>query len=546
MKRLLFLAICIVAVGCSNINNNSATISCIVPQPKESVLNEGEFPVSGVEIILDTRMDEMSMAAIGRFSEKLSRAAGTPSALAITQPKKGAINFIVNESLSPEEYTLDVTQKMVKVQASSLNGFCYAVQSIMQLLPAAIYGSEAAPLEHWALPCCEIKDSPAFAYRGMHLDVVRHFFPIEEVKKYIDVLEMFKLNRFHWHLSDDQGWRVEIKALPELVEKGSWRRGSVIGHINDNNGDDNVPVSGYYTQNEIRQVVAYAAERGITVIPEIDLPGHMLAALTAYPNLGCSGGPYEVWTKWGVSPQVLCAGNEDTYKFLETVLGEICDLFPSEYIHIGGDECPKDEWKTCPKCQAKIKELGYSDTENFTAEQYLQTYVTKRMQKFLASRGRKLIGWEEILEGDLESGAVIMSWIGSGVSGQKAAGKGFDVIMTPYSHLYFDFYQAENTENEPLAIGGCTPVEKVYGYDPYEGIDEKNKSHIRGVQANLWTEYIPTCEHLEYMLLPRLLALSEVQWACDNRNWERFRQNLIEHEFAVLDAAGYNYRKTIK
>lgn len=538
MKRTLFF----LSLLLSACTSTPKALECITPQPQHAVQYDGSLCVKGASISVSTDMDAPSIAAVERFAKKLENATGFEHK--VSTGRRATIEFAVNPELADEAYTIDVTSRKVYVKASGLNGFIYAIQSIYQMLPAEIYGKNTCSELDWSLPYCEIKDAPAFAYRGIHMDPSRHFFPLEEVYRYIDVMEMYKLNRLHWHLTDDQGWRVEIKALPRLTEIGSRRKGTLIGHGRYRGPIDNVEVSGFYTQDEIRDVIAYAAERGITIIPEIDLPGHMLAALAAYPELGCKGHGYEVWPRWGVSDQVLCVGNEDTFKFLETVLGEICDLFPSEYIHIGGDECPKKEWHKCPKCQALIKKLGLKDGNGFTAEQYLQNYVTKRMQDFLATRGRKIIGWDEILEGELAPGATVMSWRGS-AGGQMAASKGFDAIMTPYSHFYFDYYQSEDQDSEPLAIGGYIPVEKVYAYDPFDAVAPENHHHIIGVQANVWSEYIATCEHLEYMLLPRLLALSEVQWSLDNRDWTRFRANLVGHEFKVLDEAGYNYRHQV-
>ena len=377
----------------------------------------------------------------------------------------------------------------------------------------------------------------------MHLDVSRHFFSTDEVKKYIDMMSIHKMNTLHWHLTDDQGWRIEIRKYPRLTEVGSIRKGTVIrkewGHY------DGIPYGGYYTQEQIKDVIDYAAAQGITIIPEIDLPGHMLAALAAYPELGCTGGPYEVWGTWGIADDVLCAGNEKTMEFLENVLSEVADLFPSEYVHIGGDECPKVRWEKCPVCQAKIKELGLKDSDEFNAEHYLQSYVMERMEKFLATKGKKIIGWDEILEGTPGPDATIMSWRGSD-GGIKASKMGHDVIMTPNSHFYFDYYQAKDTENEPFGIGGYIPIEKVYSYDPFLEITEADaRAHILGVQANVWTEYIASNGHLEYMVLPRQAALSEVQWCRpETKDWDRFLSSL-SHEAAMYDILGYNYARTV-
>ena len=455
---------------------------------------------------------------------------------------KGAL-FLRDASLGAEAYTIEVASGRVIVRASGLSGVRYALETIRQMLPAAIYGEQIAEKERWTLPCCVIRDEPRFAWRGMHLDCSRHFWQVEEIKRYLDVMAMYKLNRFHWHLTDDQGWRIEIKAYPLLNQIACWREGTMVGH--DFSSNDGIRYGGFYTQDEIREVVAYAAARGITVVPEIDLPGHMLAALSAYPELGCTGGPYFAWTRWGVSDQVLCVGKESTFTFLEGVLSEVAALFPGEYIHIGGDECPKDEWKKCPDCQALIRALGLKDDGRFSAEQYLQNYVTKRIQDFLATKGKKIIGWDEILEGELAPGATVMSWRGT-AGAVEASAKGFDAILSPVSHCYFDYRQAEDPAGEPDSFDGVVTLEKIYSLDPLAGVDPAQAHHILGVQANLWTEYISTPEHLEYMLLPRMLALAEVQWCpAGQRDLERFLRVLREHEFPVLDRAGYNYRKII-
>ncbi len=379
-------------------------------------------------------------------------------------------------------------------------------------------------------PQAVIADYPQFGYRGAHFDVARHFFPADSVKTYLDMMALHNMNRLHWHLTDDQGWRLPLKKHPELITKGSVRRGTCIGK--DFDSCDSIPYGGFYTPAEIQDIIAYAADRHITVIPEVDLPGHMLAALTAHPDLGCTGGPYELWTIWGVSDDVLCAGNEGVYTLLEDVLTELADIFPSEYIHIGGDECPKDRWKNCSKCQAKIAELGLTDDEHFTKEDKLQSHVMRFSSDVLARKGKKIIGWDEILEGDIPENAVVMSWRGS-EGGQKAAAMGHDAIMTPYTHYYLDYYQSNDTENEPLAIGGYIPLSKAYAYEPFEGISPENQHHILGVQANLWTEYIHTFPHAQYMVLPRWAALSEVQWSDpasrDLPAFKRRLQNLRSH-----------------
>lgn len=530
---------------------NAGSLEQIIPQPASYTLEKGTLKVSGASFKCDPQIDGPSMEAIGKFAASLSLASGKTCSLSSPLGLESAIGsgsckgliFLKDSSLSPESYKITINKKYAIIKVNDLNGTVYAIQTLKQLLPPAVYGTKPAPAEKYLLPCCTIEDSPRFAYRGMHLDCSRHFFDVDEVKKYLDIMAMFKLNRFHWHLTDDQGWRIEVKKYPLLSQIAPYREGTMIGH--DFNSSDHIRYGAVYTQEEIKDIVAYAASLGITVIPEIDLPGHMLAAMSAYPWLGCTGGPYEAWVKWGISDEVLCPGKESTFTFLEDVLAEVSALFPGEYFHIGGDECPKTEWKKCPDCQAKIKELGLKDTEEFTAEQYLQSYVTARVQKYLATLGKKIIGWDEILEGELEPGATIMSW--RGVSGgQKAAEKGFDAIMTPTTYCYFDYCQAEENDKEPLNIGGYLPLEKVYSFEPYDGISQSARSHILGVQANLWTEYIAEPEHLEYMLLPRLLALSEVQWCTpDKKDYNRFQEAVVNHEFPIFDAAGYTYAKVI-
>ncbi len=448
------------------------------------------------------------------------------------------ICFVRDDSLAPEAYILDAREDGITITASSRSGELYALATIKQMLPPSALPWNGEKGVSWRIPAVHIEDAPRFAYRGLHLDPCRHFFDVAEVKRYIDVMALYKLNNLHLHLNDDQGWRVEIKSRPRLTEVGAWRSGSCIEAEHGNS--DGIPHGGFYSQEELKELVAYAAERGINIVPEIDLPGHMLAALASYPELGCTGGPYEVWTRWGISDDVLCVGKEETFRFLEDVLGEICEVFPSPYIHIGGDECPKKRWASCPRCQAKMKQLGLRDTEYGTKEQYLQNYVTARMQAFLEGKGRKIIGWDEILEGELAPGATVMSWQGT-QGGIDASARGFDVIMSPYTFLYLDYYQSRERDREPYAIGGYLPTEQVYSYEPFDELDSFQQSHILGVQANLWTEYIPTAHQLEYMLLPRLCALSEIQWCTrENRDFVRFKESL-HHQFAILDALGYTY-----
>ena len=545
MKKFLSALFALaLAASCTSLDPKEYGID-VVPYPNEVSLKAGSYKVAGAVFHYDGNMDALSVQAVTDFADRLSKVTGKQSLVSEGHSRTG-INFVVDPALAPEEYSLVVNRKAVIIKASALNGFIYAIQTVKQMLPEEIFSDSLDQDEDWKLKCVVIKDAPRFAYRGMHLDVSRHFWSVDEVKRYLDVMQVHKLNRFHWHLTDDQGWRIEIKKYPRLTEKGAVRKETLVGHLQPkDNVFDGTPYGEglFYTQDQIREVVAYAAARGITVIPEIDLPGHMVAALACYPELGCTSGPYEVWPMWGVADDVLCPGNEKTFEFIENVLSEVADLFPSEYIHIGGDECPKVRWEKCPKCQARIKALGLEADEKHSAEYFLQSYVTERVEAFLATRGKRIIGWDEILEGKLAPDATVMSWRGIS-GGLEAARLGHDAIMTPNSYLYFDYYQSENQDAEPLAIGGYLPVSKVYSYEPFEeGMTEEEKSHIIGVQANLWTEYITTESQLEYMLLPRLAALSEVQWCQpQNKNWERF-EDCVDDVCDIYDQMGYNYAR---
>lgn len=537
MKRIIFLLSVILTVSCAE-----KQIISVVPYPNDVTMTCGTFDAAGADFRYGTALDEASKALINDFAAQLSLVSGQESAISEGVAGKG-FSFVLEQDMPKEAYSITVKRKSVEVRASGLNGFNYAIQTLKQMLPTAVFGSSAAPGTEWDIPCCRINDAPRFGYRGMHLDVSRHFFGIDEVKRYLDIMEVHKLNTLHWHLTDDQGWRIEIKKYPRLTEVGSVRKGTCINK--DWDSLDGIPHGGYYTQEQIREVISYAAAKGITIIPEIDLPGHMLAAVTAYPQYGCTGGPYEVWTRWGISDDVLCVGKEETMKFLEDILSEVADLFPSEYIHIGGDECPKVRWETCPRCQAKIRELGLKDDEAHKAEHYLQSYVTARVEEFLATKGKKIIGWDEILEGELAPNATVMSWRGVR-GGIEAVRMGHDAIMTPNTYYYLDYYQSLDTDNEPFGIGGYLPIEKCYSYEPFvKDMTDEEKSHVLGVQANLWTEYIATADHLYYMMLPRMAALSEVQWCNqDRKDWERFRESADEF-CAIYDTMGYNYAKHI-
>lgn len=454
------------------------------------------------------------------------------------EAKGNSIYFLPDASiLTDEGYILEVKTNAVIIRAKTAAGAFYAVQTLRQIFPPEFGGTHSYGSVKWVVPTCLIQDAPRFAYRGMHLDVSRHFFQPVFVKKYIDMLAMHKFNTFHWHLTDDQGWRVEIKKYPELQRTASCRKETLIGHYNDMpHRFDGKKYCGFYTQREIKDIVDYAKKRFITIIPEIEMPGHALAALSAYPEFGCTGGPYEAATYWGIFEDVFCAGNEKTFAFLDDVMAEVCDMFPSTYIHIGGDECPKTRWEKCPKCQKRMKDEGLKDAHE------LQSYFIRRMEKTLALHNRKIIGWDEILEGGLAPNATVMSWRGT-EGGIAAARAGHDAIMCPGTHCYFDHYQGDPA-TEPTAIGGLTTLEKVYSYEPVpEGLLPEQSKHILGAQGNVWTEYMPRSEQVEYMAFPRAVALAEALWTPKSkRNWTDFSIRIQPH-MARLDATGLKFAR---
>ena len=509
----------------------------IIPLPQEvSITNGGSFVLTPSTSIIYPEGNDLLKQAGEFLASYIKEATGYAPKVATAKSSK-PIHLSIDKSISnPEGYRLTVTPEGIELAGATEAGVFYGVQTLRKSIPAVAEGMNIE------LPAVTINDYPRFAYRGMHLDVSRHFFPADSVKKYIDILALHNMNTFHWHLTDDQGWRIEIKKYPELTKIGSQRKQTVIGH---NSGEyDGKSYGGFYTQDEIRDVIAYAKERFITIIPEIDLPGHQQAALATYPELGCTGGPYDVWQQWGVSEDVICAGNEKSMQFLEDVLSEVIDLFPSEYIHIGGDECPKIRWKTCPKCQARIKAEGIKGDKKHSAEEYLQSSVISQMEKFVESKGRHIIGWDEILEGGLAPNATVMSWRGVD-GGIEAAKQHHNVIMTPNTYLYFDYYQSTDTENEPMAIGGYLPLERVYSLEPTAGIPDEYKKYVIGVQANLWTEYIPTFSQVEYMVMPRMAALAEVQWTDPSKKeYQSFLPRLVRMT-KLYDRLGYNYAKNI-
>ena len=502
----------------------------IIPKPVSLKIKAGSFKLDRNTSIV--AKDEGDKHAADFFNDYLLKFYGL--SLNITDgPTNNSIIFSTRKFIkSPENdeyYTLNGSLKSITVEGNSYAGTFLGAQSLIQLLPV----KKTSPLQ---IPLVSISDQPRLKYRGLMLDVARHFFDVEFVKKFIDFIALHKMNRFHWHLTDDQGWRIEIKEYPELTEVGAYRNGTIIGRY-PGKGNDNIRYGGFYTQDEIKDVVAYAARRHITVIPEIELPGHAKAALASYPYLGCTGGPYEVKQTWGVEEEVFCAGDDSVFLFLQNVLNEVMPLFPSQYVHIGGDECPKDRWKSCRKCQERIKKEGLKD------EHELQSYFIQRIEKYVNSKGKKIIGWDEILEGGLAPNATVMSWRGE-AGGIEAAKQDHDVIMTPGTHVYLDHSQSKKEDS--VTIGGYLSIQKVYSYEPVPRVlNEKQRKHILGAQGNVWTEYMKNPRKVEYMIFPRLSALSEVLWSPSvGRSWNEFEKRLAV-QFKRYDLWGVNYSKAL-
>ena len=507
----------------------------VVPLPQSIVMQKGE------PFILEAGVKILATADLQQEAEFLKQYLKevTWNDLPIVQKRTKKVRYI-ELAVSPnvketEGYILTVSQKGVSIQGGSAAGVFYGIQTLRKAV-------KEGPIMNPVI----ITDAPRFTWRGMHLDCSRHFFSIDFVKKFIDLLALHNMNRFHWHLTDDQGWRIEIKKWPRLISVGSQRSGTIIGTNSDI--DDGIPYGGYYTQDAAREIVAYAAARHITVIPEIDMPGHMLAALASYPELGCTGGPYQVGHYWGVYKDVLCVSNQRVYQFVEDVLTEIMDIFPSEVIHIGGDETPTDKWLQCPRCQALQKQLpapqqAAEDFEPLTSKlSPLQAHFTQKVFDFLTSKGRRALGWDEILDGSPQS-AMIMSWRGT-EPGAKAAETGHDVVMTPTTYCYFDYQQVKDTQFEPSRCGGFIPIEKVYSLDPApDSLSVTAREHILGTQANLWAEYMTNEAMVEYQALPRMSALSEVQWTQPTRkDYESFKERLTRLT-ALFELYHYQYAK---
>jgi len=510
----------------------------IFPKPVSLVVKPGTFRITKSTPVVAS--GEAQQAGI-LFCDLIAPATGLKLPIQRNSSAQPSIVFKLNPSvkLPPEGYHLTISPKQVTVQSPHLAGLRHAVQTLRQLLPVSIYASHPISGVDWTMPYVEIEDYPRFSWRGAMLDVVRHFMPVEFIFRFLDLLALHKLNSFHWHLTDDQGWRVEIKKYPRLTEVGAWRRHTMVGHWNENKTTpqyDDIRHGGYYTQDEMRQVVAYATRLGINVVPEIEMPGHAQAAIASYPELGNSDEKIEVSSGWGIHTHVYNV-EESTIKFMQDVLEEVMSIFPSTFIHVGGDEVPKQEWKDSPRAQQRIRELGLSN------EDELQSYFISRMDNFLTQHGRRLIGWDEILEGGLAPNATVMSWRGE-AGGIAAAQAGHDVVMAPNTYTYFDYYQSPDNTAEPLAIGALLPLETVYSYEPIpQDIDESNIHHILGVQGQLWSEYIPTPAKVEYMVFPRLCALAEVAWtAAGQKDFITFKGRLAAH-LLRLDQLNVNYRQ---
>ena len=541
---LLLLSLLFITPGCKQAKEVVNEYN-IVPLPNQLVPKEGRFELSKkVKVVVPADAPAVKAIADSMIT-RIKLTSGISLKEVEQADKKNSIIFIIEEGLPKEGYKLAVTPENITITASQPNGFFYGVQTLYQLLPPAVYGNQKDKNAEWSVPAVEIEDSPRFSHRGLMLDVCRHFAPLDYIYKFIDVLAMNKMNTFHWHLTDDQGWRIEIKKFPKLTEIGSKRSKTLVDYyyVNYPQVFQEEEISGYYTQEQIKEVVAYAASKYINVVPEIEMPGHALAALAAYPELSCdSTQKYEVSPTWGVFEQVFCP-SETTFKFLEGVLDEVIELFPSEYIHVGGDECPKTAWKNSAFCQQLIKELGLKedvtpnkvDGKKHTKEEKLQSYFITRMEKYINSKGRNIIGWNEILEGGLAPNATVMSWTGI-EGGINAAKSGHDAIMTPYAYMYLDQYQ-EEPAIAPTTIGGYTTLKKTYSYNPVpEDADSLVKKHVIGLQGNIWREYMKNNDRVDYQAFPRAMAIAEIGWTENaNKNWKSFTERMVT-EFQRMDA----------
>ena len=540
--RALYLALgfavpAVAQTPSSQRTTDSATIA-IVPRPESLTVGKGRFVINANTVIYT---DAASADIARRFAASLLP--GTGLAIPVRVGTAPATGIVLQRSrsltrLGDEGYELSVTSRRVSIRAKERAGVFYGLQTVRQLLPAEVFREAKVDSVAWVIPAVRIVDRPRFAWRGAHLDVGRHFMPKEFVKKYIDLIALQKMNTFHWHLTEDQGWRIEIKKYPRLTQVGAWRTQTIVGHQTSRTDSatwrfDGQRHGGFYTQDDVREVVAYARDRFVNVVPEIEMPGHALAAIAAYPELGVTGQPADVGTRWGVYANILNA-EPSTVSFMQDVLTEVMGLFPSRFIHIGGDEADKALWKTSSRIQERIKELGVKD------EHELQSWFIRQMDEFLTAHNRRLVGWDEILEGGLASGATVMSWRGT-QGGIDAARAGHDVIMAPTSHTYLDYYQSQNTDGEPLGIGGFLPIETVYAFEPVPAeLEPQYRAHILGGQGQIWTEYMAGPKQVEYMAFPRLTALAEVLWTQPERkDYRDFLSRLPAYleRLSMLDVA---------
>ena len=533
MKRFFSIAIILTALVSCSVPAEREAVS-VIPQPQHMRIDEGSFAITrSVPLYLDELTPEMERVA-AFLNERLATAAGFTLKVEeadLRNTDKPGIWFL-NAGMPSEHYYLQVLPKRILIEYGDGAGAFYALQTLLQLLPTDIFADHRVRGVRWEVPCCDIEDAPRFAYRGMHLDCCLHFFEMDFLKRYIDIMALHKVNRFHWHLTEDQGWRLEIKKYPLLTEKGQWRKETVIGSLKSG-VYDGIPHGGYYSQDEVRELVQYAAERYVTIIPEIEMPGHALAAIACYPELSCGlEDHYETATKWGVFKQVFCP-KEETFKFLEDVMDEVFELFPSKLVHIGGDECPKASWKKCPHCQALIRKLGLKD------EFELQSWFITRMEKYINSKGHEIIGWDEILQGGLAPNAKVMSWLGE-EGGIKAAQQHHEVVMAPYPKYYLDYWQAD-PDSEPLAMDGPTLLRTMYEYEPVPAVlTPEEARYIIGVEGCVWTEYMPTPARVEYMAWPRMCAIAESGWSNVAKDWDGFTRRL-EHHLQRLDNLHVGY-----
>ena len=535
LTTLMLMLSCFIARGAEK-----ADYAQVIPQPRSVNMQKGApFLLQSSTVITYTAGNDMQRNATF-LSQWINELTGVKLGVQATKGKaKSVISLVIDAKAkdinNTEGYAINITNKGIIVRGKTAAGVFYGCQTLRKTMPALKNADGTAVIE---MPAVAITDEPRFGYRGMHLDCSRHFYKASFVKQYIDMIALHNMNRFHWHLTDDQGWRFAVDKYPKLATIASQRNGTMLGRCP--NVIDHTPYGGYYTDEEIKDIIKYAADRYITIIPEVDMPGHMMAVLAAYPELGCTGGPYETAMRWGIFEDILCAGNPKSYEFLEAVLDKVCDLFPSRYIHIGGDEAPRTRWEKCPKCQAIIAKEGIVAKDGHSKEALLQGYLTHKVQAYLEAKGRRIIGWDELLGCDVDTTATIMSWRGS-EPGAKGAKLGHDVIMTPMPHCYFDFYQTKDIRNEPVAIGNFLDVAKVYAMQPVaDGLSPEAAKHIIGVQANVWTEYITCPEYVEYMILPRMAALAEVQWMPESqKNFDAFKKRITSFR-SIYDHYGWN------